>query len=81
LVLCTDSHSLYKYLVKLGTTVEKRLIIDIIYIHQSYKRHEIAEIKWIKGTSNQTDSIIKTKPIGALKLLLDSNTIQLEVDK
>jgi len=81
LVLCTDSHSLYECLVKLGTTAEKRLMIDIMCIRQSYERREIAEIKWIKGTSNPADSMTKTKPTGALKLLLDSNTIQLEVDK
>jgi hypothetical protein len=30
LVFCTNSKLLYEYLVKLGTTQEKRLIIDII---------------------------------------------------
>jgi hypothetical protein len=30
LVVYTDSKSLYEYLVKLGTTQEKRLIIDVI---------------------------------------------------
>jgi hypothetical protein len=30
LVLYTDSKSLYDYLVKLGTTQEKRLMIDIM---------------------------------------------------
>ncbi len=30
IIVYTDSYSLYKYLVKLGTTKEKRLIIDII---------------------------------------------------
>jgi hypothetical protein len=37
LVVYTDSKSLYKCLVKLRTTREKRLIIDIIYLYQVYK--------------------------------------------
>ena len=32
IVIYTDSRSLYDYLVKLGTTQEKRLIIDIMYL-------------------------------------------------
>jgi len=38
IIVCTDLYSLYKYLVKLSTTKEKRLIIDIIALWQSYKR-------------------------------------------
>lgn len=45
LVVCTDSYSLYECLVKLGTTKEKRLIIDIMALRQSYKRREIMEIR------------------------------------
>jgi hypothetical protein len=32
LVIYTDSKLLYKYLIKLSTTREKRLIINIIYL-------------------------------------------------
>jgi hypothetical protein len=33
LVVYIDSKSLYEYLVKLRTTQEKRLIIDVIYLY------------------------------------------------
>jgi hypothetical protein len=33
LVIYTDSKSLYKYLIKLGTTREKYLIINVIYLY------------------------------------------------
>ena len=32
IIVCTDLYSLYKCLVKLSTTKEKRLIIDIIVL-------------------------------------------------
>jgi hypothetical protein len=37
LVVYTDSKSLYEYLIKLGTTREKYLIINIICLCQVYK--------------------------------------------
>ncbi|KAF2178927.1 hypothetical protein K469DRAFT_731374 [Zopfia rhizophila CBS 207.26] len=44
-IICTDSYSLYECLVKLGTTKEKRLMIDIMALRQSYERREITEIQ------------------------------------
>ena len=44
-ILYTDFKLIYKYLIKLGTTQEKRLIINIICLRQSYKRREIAKVK------------------------------------
>ena len=79
LVLCTDSKSLYDCLVKLGTTQEKRLMADLMCLRQSYVRREIAETKWIDGNSNPADAMTKSKPCQALKDLIDTNTVKLEV--
>ena len=41
IVVYTDSYSLYEYLVKLGIIKEKRLIIDIIALRESYERRKL----------------------------------------
>jgi hypothetical protein len=56
----TDSFSLYECMVKLGTTEEKRLMIDIMAIWQSYERRELSEIRWINGNSNPADAMTKS---------------------
>jgi hypothetical protein len=56
-------------------------MIDIMCLRQAYERREIAEVKWIKGDSNPADSMTKNKPSNALKLLLDTNNIQLDVEE
>jgi len=79
LILCTDSRSLYDCLVKLGTTREKRLMVDIMCLRQSYERREITEVMWVDGNSNPADSMTKSKASSALKDLIDSNTLNLKV--
>jgi hypothetical protein len=79
ITLCTDSKSLYDCLVKLGTTQEKRLMVDLMCLRQSYERREIAEIKWIDGNTNPADAMTKTKPCQALKDLINTNRVNLQV--
>ena len=44
IIIYTDLYLLYKYLVKLSTTKEKCFIIDIMALHQLYKRRKIIKI-------------------------------------
>jgi hypothetical protein len=50
-------------------------------MREAYKRREIAQVKWIIGKSNPADFITKTKPINALKNLIDMNKIELSVQE
>jgi hypothetical protein len=77
LLLCTDSKSLYEYLVKLETTHKKRLMVDIMCLRQSYERREITKVIWIDRDSNPADAMTKSRPCQALRDLIDSNRIDL----
>jgi hypothetical protein len=78
LILATDSKSLYDCLVRLGTTIEKRLMIDVMAVLQSYERRKITEVKWIHGSNNPADSMTKSKPSLALKTVIATNRINLD---
>ena len=45
MIICTDFKSLYDCLVRLGSTIEKRLMIDIMCLRESYERKKITEIQ------------------------------------
>jgi hypothetical protein len=78
LILLTDSKFLYDCLVKLDTIAEKRLMIDLMCLRQSYERREIAEIRWIDEKINFADAMTKSKFCNALINLIDTNTIELK---
>jgi hypothetical protein len=80
IVVCTDLYSLYKCLVKLGTTQEKRLMIDIIALRQSYKRRKITKIRWIDEKDNPADAITKSTPNKALEKLINTNQLGVRVE-
>ena len=74
LVVYTDSYSLYECLVKLGTTTEKRLMIDIIGLRESYEQREI-KIRWINGQDNPADVMTKASLNRALETFVIENEL------
>ena len=48
-------------------------MIDIMCLHQLYKRYKIVKVKWIDRNSNPIDTITKSKPLLALKRFIDIN--------
>lgn len=79
-VVCTDLFSLYNCLVKLGTTREKRLMIDIIAIRQLYEKRELSEIRWINGNDNPADAMTKANPNKALQKFIDTNNLNIRIE-
>ena len=75
IIVYIDLYLLYKCLVKLRTTREKRLMIDVMAIWQSYKQRELTEVWWINGQDNPVDVMTKGTPNKALKKFIDTNHI------
>jgi hypothetical protein len=80
LVICTNLYSLYECLVKLGTTQEKRLIIDILALRQSYERRKIAEIRWIYNRDNPADAFTKITANSSLEQLVSTNKLVVRME-
>ncbi|KHJ34758.1 hypothetical protein EV44_g3548 [Erysiphe necator] len=80
IIVCTDSYSLYECIVKLGTTKEKRLMIDIMALRQSYERRELYETRWINGADNPGDAMTKANPNKALETLIDTNSLDIRIE-
>lgn len=62
ITVCTNSKFLYNYLIKLGNTTKKKLIINIMSLRESYEAREIIKICWINGRDNPANAIIKKIP-------------------
>ena len=79
-IVYTDSYSLYEYLVKLGTMKEKRLMIDIMVLYQSYEHCELHEVRWIHGDDNLTDAFTKAVPNRSLERFITDNKVTIRVE-
>ena len=80
-IFCTDSKSLYDCFVRLSTIHEKRLMIDVMNLKQSYERRKITKMKWMNEKNNLVDSMIKFRKSSALKTLIDINRISLTISE
>ena len=69
----TDSKSLFDSLVTLNTTSEKRLLIDLSMLRESYERREIANVYWIPSEQNPADGLTKKGSCDALNNLVSTN--------
>lgn len=78
LVLFTDSKSLYDCLVGINSTTEKRLLIDLCMLRQSYELREITEVVWIPSHQNPADGMTKDNACCALEKLICSNELDLQ---
>ncbi|KAL0933404.1 RNase H-like protein [Colletotrichum truncatum] len=79
-VIYTDSRSLYECLVRLGTTDEKRLMIDIMSLRESYEKKEISEVRWIDGKDNPADAFTKKSPNSALEQLITTSKLRIRIE-
>jgi hypothetical protein len=48
---------------------------------QAYKQCEITKVKWISSNDNPVDAMTKAKPYQALKTLINTNKLDLKVNK
>lgn len=58
----TDSRSLFDCQTNINRTTEKRLLIDLCMLRESYERREISEVFWIPTHQNPADAFTKTSP-------------------
>jgi hypothetical protein len=77
MILLIDSRSLYDCFVKFEITSEKRLMIDLMCLRQSYERREIRKIRWIDDDFNLADAMTKINSCQIFTKLIDTNIIDL----
>jgi hypothetical protein len=81
IVFYIDSKFLYEYIMKLRTTKEKRLIIDIIAIRQAYEKKELFEICHIDRQNNPADTMTNLLFNKVLEKFVDTNKLIIRMQK
>jgi hypothetical protein len=79
IIFYIDSKSLYECIIKLGTTKEKYLIINIITIRQAYKKRKLFEICYINKQDNPIDTITKLLFNKILEKFINTNKLTIRM--
>ena len=77
LQMFTDSKSLFDVIVKNSTTAERRLMIDIKDVRESYEQLKISNVGFVRSEDNPADALTKAKTCSALNRILSTGLIDL----
>ena len=75
--LYTDSRCLYDSVTGIAATAEKRLLIDLGLLRESFELREIENVFWIPSAQNPADGLTKKSPSPALRNLILDNKLSL----
>lgn len=81
LTIPTDSEILFKINVKSSTTTEKKLRIVIKATTEAFAKSEVSNIGWVQTHKNLADGLTKLTTCDVLEKLLDTGTMNLQVEK
>ena len=81
IVMLTDSLSLFDVITKSTITTEKRLMIDIKVVKDSYQRNELQTIGFIRSESNPADALTKVKRCTILDQILNSSQLDHPIEQ
>jgi hypothetical protein len=81
IVLYINSKFLYEYIIKLGITKKKYLIINIITIRQAYEKKKLFEICYINRQDNPIDTITKLLSNKVLEKFVNTNELIIRIQE
>jgi transposase InsO family protein len=76
----TDSRILFNSITRLNSTAEKRLLIDLYALRESYDRRELSSITWVASEDNVADALTKSSCAGtALQRIMNTGKLEARV--
>eukprot|EP00171_Calliarthron_tuberculosum_P001031 IDg1031t1 len=81
IIMITDSLSLFDVITKVSITAEKRLMIDLKIVRQSYASKEIEKVGFVRTLNNPADSLTKPKRCHILEKILTEATISHPIEQ